>query len=70
MWTSGTTPKDAPARRLAALGLAITLGFIGICTAIVAQMRSSDFNNAQLMATNVVSTIEADIARNIEIYDL
>jgi diguanylate cyclase (GGDEF)-like protein len=70
MWTSGTTPKDAPARRLAALGLAITLGFIGVCTVIVAQMRSSDFNNAQLMATNVVSTIEADIARNIEIYDL
>jgi diguanylate cyclase (GGDEF)-like protein len=70
MRTSGTTPKDAPARRLAALGLAITLGFIGICTAIVAQMRSSDFNTAQLMATNVVSTIEADIARNIEIYDL
>jgi diguanylate cyclase (GGDEF)-like protein len=70
MWNSGTTPKDAPARRLTVLGLAITLGFISICTAIVVQMRSSDFNNAQLMATNVVSAIEADIARNIEIYDL
>jgi len=70
MLSGGTTLKDVPARRPAALGIAITLGFIGICTAIVVQMRSSDFNNAQLMAVNVVSTIEADIARNIEIYDL
>jgi diguanylate cyclase (GGDEF)-like protein len=62
--------KDAPAKRLIALGLAISCGFIVVCGTVLVQMRKSDGNKADLMATNVVSTLEADIARNIEVYDL
>jgi diguanylate cyclase (GGDEF)-like protein len=62
--------RDAPAKRLIALGLAISCGFIVVCGTVLAQMRKSDGNKAHLMATNVVSALEADIARNIEVYDI
>ena len=62
--------RSAPARRLIALGLAITCGFIAICGTILWEMRRSDWARAQQMAANLVATMEADIARNIELYDL
>ncbi len=47
-----------------------TFGFIAICAAVVLQMRRPTSTPLSSMAMNVVSTIEADITRNIEIYDL
>lgn len=62
--------KVAPATLLIALGLAITCGFIAICVSVLVEMRRSDSRKAQQVATNLVAAIAADIARNIEIYDL
>jgi diguanylate cyclase (GGDEF)-like protein len=57
-------------RRLVAAGLIICLGFIAICWGILAEMAERDRASAKAAATNVVATISADIARNIELYDL
>jgi diguanylate cyclase (GGDEF)-like protein len=48
----------------------ILLGFCAICGAILWQMRSADWEKASQASKNVVATIEADITRSIESYDL
>jgi diguanylate cyclase (GGDEF)-like protein len=57
-------------KRLIALGLTITLGFSAICATVLWQSRSRDYEQARLSGFNLISTINADIARNFELYDL
>src|SRR4051794_5301741 len=59
-----------PARWLVLVSLIVTLGFCAICAGVLSKMRHDDGQKAVQAAENLVSTIEADIARNIELYDL
>jgi diguanylate cyclase (GGDEF)-like protein len=55
---------------LVAASIIILLGFCTICGAILWEMRRADWEKASQASKNVVATIEADITRNIESYDL
>ncbi|UQR67625.1 sensor domain-containing diguanylate cyclase [Bradyrhizobium sp. C-145] len=59
-----------PTKRLLALGVGLTLGFSGICAAILWEMAEKDFQHAKEAATNLVASIASEIDRNIELYDL
>ena len=61
--------KSTPARRLIALGLAVTLGFSAIFGAILWEMSRRDRDKAVDAAANLVATISNDISRNIQLYD-
>ena len=56
--------------RLAVIGLAVTIGFSVICGVTLTDMGKRDYELARRSAANVVATISADIARNLELYDL
>lgn len=62
--------RRAPTKFLIVTGLAICLGFIGICYVVLMEMARRDWKAAEIAASNIVSTIAFDVARNIEIYDL
>jgi diguanylate cyclase (GGDEF)-like protein len=55
---------------LLTVGVIICIGFAATCWVVVAEMARRDRSAAVLAATNVIATISADIARNIELYDL
>ncbi len=55
---------------LIAASLVIAIGFGLICASVLIEMRRSDRNQAVLATDNLVSAIESDIARNIELYNL
>src|SRR5689334_1733399 len=57
-------------RWLIAVSLIVTVGFSGICGAILLKMRAGDWDKAKQASENLVATIEADVARNIELYDV
>src|SRR4030088_3376750 len=48
----------------------ITIGFCAICALFSLDVRHSAWEQARLSAGNLVSAIESDIERNIELYDL
>ena len=52
------------------IGLAIVLGFSGLCASIVWKLHDSDYEQARGVATNLVSSIAGQVDRNIELYDL
>ncbi len=58
------------ARWLVLVSLIVTLGFCSICAGVLSKMRHDDYEKALQSSENLVATIEADIARNIELYDL
>lgn len=58
------------AKWLITVSLIVTLGFCAICSSILWEMRRADWEKASQASINVVATIGADIARNIELYDL
>jgi hypothetical protein len=62
--------KPTYAKRLTALGLAVTLGFTAIFGIILRDMGRRDRQKALDGETNLVATIASDISRNIELYDL
>ena len=68
MVPAGSTPRAA--RWLIALSLIITLGFSLICGTVLLEIRRGDMERASQAGRNVLAMIEADIARNIELYDL
>ena len=55
---------------LAASSLVIVVGFSAICASIMRDMRRGEINLARQGLGNLASSIDADVARNIEIYDL
>jgi diguanylate cyclase (GGDEF)-like protein len=57
-------------RLLMAGTLAMIVGFSGICAQVMLSMRSADYELARETIENLSTSIDADIARNIEIYDL
>ena len=55
---------------LIAASLGLALGLWALSASVLAEMRRTDWEQARQSAENIVATIEADIARNIEVYDL
>jgi diguanylate cyclase (GGDEF)-like protein len=62
--------KRTYAKRLMALGLGITLGFLAICGSVLWGSRNQDREQAHQSAANVIATISSEVARNFELYDL
>ena len=60
----------APMKRLIAVGLVVTIGFIGICMTVLWNSGARDKEQARKSAINLVSTISSEIMRNFELYDL
>ena len=67
--------NEAGSRRMSAKLLVVCslitmLGFTLVCASIMFNMRAGEEEIARQSSENLVSTIDADIARNVEIYDL
>lgn len=58
------------ARALFVASLLVALGLWILVAVVLAGMRRTDFENARQSATNIVSTLAADIERNFELFDL
>src|SRR3974390_1402627 len=55
---------------LIAASIVVALGLWVLGAVVLSDMRQSDYQQARQSAENIASTIETDIARNIELYDL
>ncbi|MGF6305884.1 diguanylate cyclase (GGDEF)-like protein [Bradyrhizobium sp. i1.8.4] len=58
------------AKLLIASSVAAVLGFSAVCTGVMLDMRRGEEELARRTLENLASGIEADISRNIELYDL
>jgi diguanylate cyclase (GGDEF)-like protein len=63
-------PWRLSAKLLIASTVATVIGFSAICANVLIEMRRSEEELARQTLENVASTIDADISRNIELYDL
>jgi diguanylate cyclase (GGDEF)-like protein len=55
---------------LIASSVAMVIGFSAICASVMLDMRRGDEELARKTLENLASTIDADISRNVELYDL
>jgi diguanylate cyclase (GGDEF)-like protein len=62
--------KRAPIKRLIAIGLAVTLSFMGICAFVILGMAERDYAQARKSSENLAASLAANIARNFEVLDL
>jgi len=62
--------KYVPTKRLIALGVGITVAYSAICAGFLWDTARRDYENALVSATNLTKSIQSEIARNIELYDL
>ena len=58
------------AKLLIASSVATVIGFSAICASVMLDMRRSEEQLARQMLENLAAGIDADIGRNIELYDL
>jgi diguanylate cyclase (GGDEF)-like protein len=58
------------AKLLIASSVATVIGFSAICTSVMLDMRRGEEALARQTLENLASTIDADISRNVELYDL
>src|ERR1700754_5332190 len=58
------------AKLLIASSVATVIGFSAICASVMLEMRRGEEQLARQMLENLAAGIEADISRNIELYDL
>src|SRR5947208_1041511 len=58
------------AKLLIASSVATVIGFTAICASVMLEMRRGEEQLARQMLENLATGIEADIGRNIELYDL
>lgn len=68
-WTR-EQPRRTSATLLIISAVIATLGFSTVCASVMWEMRRGAEDLAQQSAGNLASTIESDISRNIELYDL
>src|SRR6201996_5187358 len=68
--TEGERPWRLSAKLLIACSVATVIGFSAICTNVMLNMRRGEETVARQSLENLASGIEADISRNIELYDL
>ena len=62
--------KRAPIKRLIAMGLAVTLSFMAICTFVILGMADRDYAEVRKSSENLTASLAANIARNFEVLDL
>ena len=69
---TGTAMRPWPlsAKLLIASSVATVIGFSAICTGVTLDMRRGEEALARQSLENLASSIDADIGRNIEVYDL
>lgn len=67
--TSETTRRISPRWLLAAAAI-VVIGFTVICGSVLMSMRRGDEKLAHQTLGNLASSIDADVARNVELYDL
>src|SRR5215471_553123 len=63
-------PWRLSARLLIAASVATVMGFAAVCTSVLIDMRHGEEALARQTLENLASGIDADINRNIELYDL
>src|SRR6478609_6563979 len=63
-------PWRLSAKLLIASSVATVIGFSGICVNVMLEMRRGEEGLARQMLENLAAGIDADIGRNIELYDL
>jgi diguanylate cyclase (GGDEF)-like protein len=63
-------PWRLSAKWLIASSVAVVLGFSAICASVMVDMRRGEEELARQTLDNLASGIDADISRNIELYDL
>jgi diguanylate cyclase (GGDEF)-like protein len=66
----GHTPWRLSAKLLIASSVATVIGFSAICANVMLDMRRGEEELARQMLENLATGIDADIGRNIELYDL
>ena len=67
---SGRRPWRLSAKLLIASSIATVIGFSAICASVMLDMRRGEEELARQTLENLASGIDADISRNIELYDL
>src|SRR5206468_9509226 len=67
---SGRRPWRLSAKLLIASSVATVIGFSAICTTVMLDMRRGEEELARQTLENLAAGIDADIGRNIEVYDL
>lgn len=67
---SGRRPWRLSAKLLIASSIATVIGFTAICISVMLDMRRGEEELARQTLENLASGIDADISRNIELYDL
>jgi diguanylate cyclase (GGDEF)-like protein len=68
--SSGRRPWRLSAKLLIASSIATVIGFSAICASVMLDMRRGEEELARQTLQNLASGIDADIGRNIELYDL
>src|SRR5689334_914943 len=71
-WRKNTAKRRwrLSAKLLIASTVATVIGFSAICASVMLDMRRGEEQLARQMLENLAAGIEADISRNIELYDL
>ena len=62
--------NQSHAKRLVALGLTVTIGFLAIFGIVLWESRDRDREQVRQAASNVLASISSEIDRNLELYDL
>src|SRR4029077_14037183 len=63
-------PWRLSAKLLIVFALVTVIGFSAICVSVMLEMRRGEEELARQALENLVSSIDADIGRNVELYDL
>src|ERR1700710_3074916 len=71
-WRTSTArrPWQMSAKLLIASSVATVIGFSAICASVMIDMRHGEEELARQTLENLASTIDSDISRNVELYDL
>ena len=67
---AGRRPWRLSVKLLVASSIAAVIGFSAVCASVTLDMRRSEEELARQTLENIASGIDADISRNIELYDL
>lgn len=68
--TEGVRPWRLSAKLLIASSVATVIGFSAICANVMLNMRRGEETVARQSLENLATSIDADISRNVEVYDL
>src|SRR6201986_2351598 len=68
--TEGERPWRLSAKLLIACSVATVIGFSAICANVMLNMRRGEETVARQPLENLATSIDADISRNVEVYDL